>query len=323
MRSWLNTQPALPNNGAGRKARSCVLGLLLAAAAAGTAPAAAPAYRLQETWGGTGADAGQFHRPTGIAAGAGFILVADTGNRRVQKLSPQGRPIAEFGADELRKPIDVAIGPDGTVFVSDFELDRILAFSAEGKLKFAWGESGSGPGAFDAPAGLAVDPEGRVFVVGFYDSRVQVFDSGGKLLRTIGGKGRRKGRFTDPTDVAVAGDAILVADAYNHRLQKFSRSGEFIAAWGSRTARFLRRDSALGVPTGVAVDENGRIHVADSANKRVVLLDPHGRFLGDWKMPDDRRPKVYSPTRVAVFGDKVLAVDTANDRILVLEVTQR
>lgn len=321
MRSWLNAHPALPNNRAGLPARSCVLGLLLSAGAAVTEGTAAPAYRLLETWGGSGSAAGQFQRPTGIDAADGFVFVADTGNRRVQKLSPEGRPIAEFGTEELRKPIDVAVGPDGTIYVSDFDLDRIVAFSAEGRLKFAWGESGSGPGAFEAPAGLTVDPEGRVYVAGFHDGRVQVFDAAGKLLRNIGGKGRGKARFTYPTDVAVAGDVVLVADAYNHRLQKLSREGKFIAAWGSRTARLLKRAGSFHVPTGVAVDGKGRVHVADSANKRLVLLDAEGRFLGDWRVQDDRRPKVYSPTRVAVLGDKVLAVDTANDRILVLEVT--
>lgn len=300
--------------------REIVLGLLLAAGAPLAARAGAPAYRLLGTWGGTGAAPGRFNRPTGIAVGEGFVLVADTGNGRVQKLSLEGRPVAEFGGDDLRKPIDVAIGRDGTVYVGDFDLDRIVAFSPEGKLKFAWGESGSGPGAFDGPAGLAVDSEGRVYVAGFYGGRVQVFDASGKWLRTIGAKGRAKGRFSHPTDVAVAGDSILVADSYNHRLQKWSRTGEFIAAWGSRTARWLGRASSFRVPTGVAVDGKGRVHVADSANKRVVLLDREGRFRGDWKMQDDGKPKVYSPTRVAILGDKVLAVDTANDRILVLEV---
>lgn len=295
-------------------------GLLFAAGLSVQARAASSVYRLTETWGRKGSGPGQFRRPTGIAAERDSVLVADTGNQRVQRLSMSGRFIERFGEGAgLRKPIDVAPGPNQTIYVSDFELDRIFAFSADGALLLKWGESGTAPGAFEAPAGLAVDQQGRVYVASFHDGRVQVFDASGQWIRSIGGKGRGPGQFTYPTDVAVQGEAVFVADAYNHRIQKLSPEGKAVAAWGHRWRRFLGLRAAFRVPTGVALDSQGRIHVADSANRRVVLLSPEGRFLGDWKMKDGK-PNVYSPTRVAVLGDKVLAVDTANDRILVLEV---
>lgn len=295
-------------------------GLLFAAGPALEARAASSAYRLIDSWGRTGSSPGQFREPTGIAAGPDSVLVADTGNQRVQRLTMSGRFIRQFGEGAgFRKPIDVALGPDQTIYVSDFELDRIFAFSGDGALLFKWGESGAGPSAFEAPAGLNVDHQGRVYVAGFHDGRVQVFDASGKWIRSIGGKGRGPGQFTYPTDVAVQGEAVFVADAYNHRIQKLTSDGRALAAWGHRWKRFLGLRGAFRVPTGVALDSQGRIHVADSANRRVVLLSPEGRFLGDWKMKDGK-PNVYSPTRVALLGDKVLAVDTANDRILVLEV---
>lgn len=295
-------------------------GLLCAAALAVEARAEPSAYRLIDSWGRTGSGQGQFHEPTGIAAGSDSVYVADTGNQRVQRLSLSGRFVDQLGEGAgFRKPIDVALGPNRTIYVGDFELDRIFAFSADGALLHKWGKTGTAPGAFEAPAGLAVDQQGRVYVAGFHDGRVQVFDSSGKWIRSIGGKGRGPGQFTYPTDVAVQGEAVFVADAYNHRVQKLSLDGKALAAWGQRWKRFLGLRGAFRVPTGVALDSQGRIHVADSANRRVVMLSPEGRFLGDWKMKDGK-PDVYSPTRVAVLGDKVLAVDTANDRILVLEV---
>ena len=61
-------------------------------------------------------------------------------------------------------------------------------------------------------------------------------------------------------------------------------------------------------------------HVADSANKRAVLLDPQGKLLSRWMLEDDDHPEVYSPTRVAADSRRAYLVDTSNDRIVVLEV---
>ena len=76
------------------------------------------------------------------------------------------------------------------------------------------------------------------------------------------------------------------------------------------------------VPTGVAVDPQGRIHVADSANKRALLLDADGNLLSEWQLADDAHPEVYSPTRVAADARHAYFVDTSNDRIVVLGVNR-
>ena len=98
-------------------------------------------------------------------------------------------------------------------------------------------------------------------------------------------------------------------------------AGRIIKVPGFRWKRFLKLSSAFHVPSGVAVDTDGFIHIADSANKRVVLLDGKGQYRGQWKLTNDKQSNVYSPTRVATTPQgTILAVDTANDRILVLEV---
>jgi hypothetical protein len=43
--------------------------------------------------------------------------------------------------------------------------------------------------------------------------------------------------------------------------------------------------SGFSVPTDVAVDRNGVIHVADSGNHRVVMLSPEGEYLTEWRVP--------------------------------------
>ncbi|MBI4395790.1 MAG: hypothetical protein HY548_01760 [Elusimicrobia bacterium] len=69
---------------------------------------------------------------------------------------------------------------------------------------------------------------------------------------------------------------LLVADAYNHRIQKLDPDGRAVHIWGSFWKRLFRRPLGFNVPTGVAVDSRGHVHVADSARGRVVILQVTG-----------------------------------------------
>ena len=112
----------------------------------------------------------------------------------------------------------------------------------------------------------------------------------------------------------------MVADAYNHRIHALATDGTTLFDWGGKWR------GALGigpfkVPADLAIDGDGRVHVADSANKRAVLLDSEGNVLAEWKLTDDAHPEMYSPSRVATHEGRAYFVDTSNDRIVVLEIS--
>lgn len=276
------------------------------------------AYRLEAAWGGVGGKP-VFQEPMGIAVDRqGDVYVADSRSQRVVKLSGDGKFLLQFG--EFKKPVDVAVSSSGIVYVADFDSDTVQAFSPEGKHLYGWGGPGEANGRFRGATGLTVDASGNVYVADFYNNRVQVFDPKGSWLRTIGKKGHGGGELNYPTGLAfdLTGN-LIVADAYNHRLQTFSPEGKALGVIGSRWKHLFGSSGALRVPSGIAVDAQGNLHVADSAHKRVVLMDRDGSYRGDWTVSGDANPGAYSPTRVAATPDgKVLAVDTANDRILVL-----
>ncbi|PIP82616.1 MAG: 6-bladed beta-propeller [Elusimicrobia bacterium CG_4_9_14_3_um_filter_62_55] len=297
--------------------------LVFLAASVAASGADVTGYRLIAAWGTSGSGPGEFQEPMGVAVDAqGDLYVADSRNRRVQKFSVRGKFLAEFGGtDAFKKPVDAAVAADGTLYVCDYEADRVEAFSPDGKSLLGWGEPGEGNGQFRSPAGVAVDKAGHVYVADFYNNRIQVFDPKGRWLRSIGKKGRGKGEFNYPTDLDFDGSGnLMVADAYNHRIQKLTPDGRVLEIWGSAWKRFFSH-RAFHVPSGIAVDGRGNVHVADSANKRVVLLGPKGDFRSEWKPAGDKHPDVYSPTRIAAGPEeRVFAVDTANDRILVLSL---
>ncbi|MEW6321318.1 MAG: NHL repeat-containing protein [Acidobacteriota bacterium] len=291
------------------------------------------AYTLLFTWDGATAPGGSFDRPIGVAvAPSGDVYVTDA-RQRVVHLTPSGEVLGEWGREgegfgEFSNPIGLAIGPDGAVYVSDYEQDRVQKFTAAGGFLTAFGGSGSGPGEFNGPAGLAVDEAGSIYVTDFYNHRVQRFRADGSFDGVIGQPGRvGAGALHYPTGVAITTDrVVIVADAYNYQVQWFDPRGVPLRRAGYHLLWIwpwpVTSTAGFSVPTDAAVGPNNAIHVADSGNRRVVMLSSEGAYLTEWRVPD-ADPAVYSPEHLAVSrdGTMVYATDLGRDRLLVLRAT--
>ena len=80
-------------------------------------------------------------------------------------------------------PADVAVAPDGEVFVADGYVNaRVARFRGDGTFVKAWGGRGSRPGQFSLVHAIALDSPGRVLVADRNNARVQVFDRDGRFL---------------------------------------------------------------------------------------------------------------------------------------------
>ena len=164
--------------------------------------------------------AGMFVQPHGLTVDQqGFIWVSDAApgkgkGEQVFKLTPEGKVVMTLGTAGVRGesettfdgPTDVAIAPNGDIFVSDgYENNRVVKFSKDGQFIKAWGKKGSGPGEFNVPYTLAFDSRG-LFVGDRSNSRIQIFDQDGNYLEEWKQFGRPSGIFITPDDT------ILVAD---------------------------------------------------------------------------------------------------------------
>src|SRR5215813_7026449 len=73
----------------------------------------------------------------------------------------------------------VVVAPNGDIFVADGHgtgtNDRIVKFSADGKLLATWGKHGKRQSEFDQPHGIALDSQGRVYVADRANNRIQIF----------------------------------------------------------------------------------------------------------------------------------------------------
>ena len=124
-------------------------------------------------WGKKGDLPGEFDLPHGIALDPqGRVYVADRTNSRVQVFDETGNFLAEWKSAGIGRPWDVAVGPDGFVYIMDGgdmnpkppDRGRVVRVDLQGKKVDQFGSFGSYDGQFYWGHAVAVAPEGAVYV---------------------------------------------------------------------------------------------------------------------------------------------------------------
>ncbi|MCX6035894.1 MAG: TIGR03663 family protein, partial [Chloroflexi bacterium] len=188
----------------------------------------------------------------------------------------------------IRKDVAVEIWDYGvlqttTVQADPYEQGR-LSLSAD----LIFGVNGSSDGQFNTPHGIAIAPDGTMYVADTNNNRIQHFSADGQFLNAWGSFSDNTagvappGTFNQPWAVAVSpdGEFVYVADTWNHRIQKFTASGTPLTMWGTPLYDPTTTGSfGIWGPRGIAVDEQGRVFVADTGNKRILVYDADGIFI--------------------------------------------
>jgi DNA-binding beta-propeller fold protein YncE len=282
---------------------------------------------------------GQFDDPADVAVGAaGDIFVADYFNDRIQRFDGRGTFETKWGQTgaangQFNNPYSVAVDDEGNVYVADSSNDRIQKFSSDGAFITKWGSSGTGNYQFDLPIGIAVYGSSEVFVSDWFNDRVMRFSTTGTYQlqwgttcdTSVAGETGCDGDFNHPWAIAVdPSHNVYVADAHNDRIQKFTATGVFLLRWGSTCDTSASGidgcDGMFQTPSGIAIDADGNVYVADHYNDRIQVFDSSGNFLTKWGRhdagPDPDPGKFYYPNGVAVSDSGVIYVaDGSNYRI--------
>jgi sugar lactone lactonase YvrE len=197
----------------------------------------------------------------------------------IWELSPDGRVLKNFGGGAgFVFPHAVVPDRDGNIWVVDGQAkegkgNQVTKFSPDGKVLMTLGkagEGGKGLDAFDQPTSLAIAPNGDIFVSEghaptFGNSRIMKFDKNGKFIRTFGHLGTGNGELKGPHVLAFDSQGrLFVADRSNSRVVIFDREGGFIAAW-----------KQFGRPSGIWIDKNDMLYVADSESEDAPGKDTH------------------------------------------------
>jgi DNA-binding beta-propeller fold protein YncE len=119
-------------------------------------------------------------------------------------------------------PSNVAVSPDGQVYVTDTWNQRVQVFDATGKFLRAFGQHGITPGDFVRPKGIALDGEGHVYVADAEFNNFQILTSDGRPLLAVGDFGTDPGQFALIAGMAIdKSNRIYVTDQWRGRLQVF------------------------------------------------------------------------------------------------------
>ncbi len=164
-------------------------------------------------------------------------------------------------------PARIAIGGDGTLYVTDPSRGVVEIFSNNGVLMYSLTPT-------DSPLGIAIDQAGRMIIadirmknVGVYRS-LQDADRGGLLFKV----GVGDGEFGLPNGIAVGPSGnIYVTDSKNSVVKIYSSDGSPVGSFGS---------GVLNFPTGIFADSSGQVFVIDHNNLLIRYYDPNGVHLG-------------------------------------------
>jgi uncharacterized protein (TIGR03437 family) len=252
---------------------------------------------------------------------AGNFYIVDEFNNRVRKVSPAGiitnvvgvaySGQCDLGGNggpaalaQLCLPGGLAIGPDGSLYISDTFNQQVRRVSPNGVITAfaglgfdntdqAFGGDG-GPAAEASlfqPAGLAFDSNGNLYIADEYNNRIRKVAPGG-IITTIAGNGdagfagegqpATSATLNHPTDVAVdAAGNLYIADQYNNRVRKVTPggiistvAGNGIHGYGGDGGPPLQ--AALDYPSGVTFDLSGNLLIVDHHNMRLrrVVFNP-------------------------------------------------
>jgi TolB-like protein/Flp pilus assembly protein TadD len=260
--------------------------------------------------GNTAGDLG-LGRPAGIAISAdGIVYVADFAQHAIRRIAPDGALTNFAGATgnsgsadgpgtvaRFFHPGDVAIGPDGNMYVADTNNHLVRKITTAGLVSTLAGRAGEpgnedGAGAaarFRFPTGVALDRLGNAYVADFANHTLRKITPEGTVSTLAGSAGEPgsadgaggSARFNQIHGVAVdnAGN-VYAADFGNHTIRKVTADGVVTTLaglaenpGGSDGAGTAARFSA---PYDVAVDENGNVYVADTSNHTVRKITPAG-----------------------------------------------
>ncbi len=174
-------------------------------------------------------DADKFWGPRGLATDAeGNVYVTDTGNKRVQKFTADGKLIHVWGgggivAGKFEEPVGIGLDKQGNIYVADTWNERVQKFDANFNPLADWKVVGwEGEGIFNKPF-LAVDAQNRVVISDPERYRLIAYSDKGDLLGTWGEYGRDLSAFALPTGLVFDNEGnLLVADADNNRIMKFA-----------------------------------------------------------------------------------------------------
>lgn len=195
------------------------------------------------------------------------------------------------GEGQLNRPRNLAIAPNGDVYVLNTDNGRVDVFAADGAFKFSFDNAEYG--GFSQPWGIAIDREGAVLIADTWHHRMLRFSAAGEfeLEWTANVPNGVTTGFYGPRAIAIdASDRVYITDTGNKRILVYDRDGQFLFRMGE--AGMAAGD--FDEPVGIAAFEDKYLAVADTWNQRVQVFDLSGGIANPIPLYTFEVPAWYS-----------------------------
>ena len=190
----------------------------------------------------------------------------------ILQFDPSGKLLKSIGAGMFAFPHGLHIDRDGNIWATDGpgkggKGNQVFKFSPDGKVLLTLGKagvSGEAPGTFIYPSAVVVAPNGDFFVADGHgadtNGRIMKFSRDGTFIKAWGRRGTGRGEFGGMHAIAMDSKGrLFVGDRGNSRIQIFDQDGKFLEEW-----------KQFGRPSGIFIDANDTILVADSQSDQKV-----------------------------------------------------
>lgn len=279
---------------------------------------------------------GQFRKAGGIGLDEqGAVLVADVGNRRLQRISLQNklkvRPVPMNLETKLlvSGPTHVMPGAasalaaaEGEVFAWMPKTRHLAVFKGDKEVRRISGPEVKGEASIRSAKGLVASAKWGLYVSDGSGDKILSFSLKGEHKSNFGAaegffaSKKKEGRVKAPAGLALnEKGSLYVADAGNRRIDIFGPDGSFLTSFGPVVGPYEMKD-----PVSVAWDEAGFIYILDASLKKVLKCEPSGGYLKAWGDAGDGVAQFDDPVALAYDGKSYLYVlDRGLKRVAVFD----
>jgi tripartite motif-containing protein 71 len=255
-------------------------------------------------------------RPEGVACGAKFVVVADTGNNRLVRYGYDGAAVTAEAEFPLGKsnPVILQLNSKGEYYYLDGRDRRIVVLSARGE-RIGFLNPKNMPSSKDiVPKSFRIDENDNIYILDIFSQNVIVLDPDWQLSKKIP-LPKDHGFFSD---LAVDRQGkIYVLDSVDGIVHAVAKGGTaFTPFTGSMK-------EIMNFPARLSVDDRGFLYLVDQNGSGLGLAAPDGELLGRKLGLGWNKSGLYYPSQICIStGGDMFIADRDNNRVQMFAVAE-